>query len=67
MDKQGATFWIISFATLLLVARTPVDFLAWQAVREGEARLRQVEIKIAAMGLASNQCREPVALDKARP
>ena len=63
MDKQEATFWIICFATLLMAVRTPLDYSAWQEVREGEKRLRLVETKLAAMELLRAERQIPVASD----
>ena len=63
---QEATFWIIFLSTLLMVARMPLDYSAWQEVREGERRLRQVETKLAAMEFARAACPAPVAVGTAK-
>jgi hypothetical protein len=49
MNKQEATFWIICFATLLLVALTPLQWLTALEERERTRQMVEIQVRLAAL------------------
>jgi hypothetical protein len=49
MDKQEATFWIICFATLLMVALAPLQWLTTLEERERMRQMAEMQARLAAV------------------
>jgi len=65
MNKQEATFWIICFVTLLMVALAPLQWLTTLEERERMRQMADVQARLAALERAAQA--QDVSVRQGRP